>query len=58
MDMMERFQPDIYEAMSDSDCDATSSNKRIRKSADRSLTFLTHCLKRHEKSKVHFSFFV
>lgn len=50
--MIEAFQPDMYQALCDSDTDITSSKKRIHKSIDRSVTFFEKCLKRHEKSEV------
>ncbi|XP_075230202.1 queuine tRNA-ribosyltransferase accessory subunit 2 isoform X2 [Lycorma delicatula] len=52
MDMVEVFKPDIYEVMSDSDTDASSSAKRVRKSVDNSSDFLKCCLNRHKDSKV------
>ncbi|XP_021922136.1 queuine tRNA-ribosyltransferase accessory subunit 2 isoform X2 [Zootermopsis nevadensis] len=52
MDMIEAFQPDMYQALCDGDTDLKSSKKRIHKSIDKSLMFFEKCLERHEKSEV------
>ncbi|XP_021922137.1 queuine tRNA-ribosyltransferase accessory subunit 2 isoform X3 [Zootermopsis nevadensis] len=53
MDMIEAFQPDMYQALCDGDTDLKSSKKRIHKSIDKSLMFFEKCLERHEKSEKH-----
>jgi queuine/archaeosine tRNA-ribosyltransferase len=52
MDIIEAFQPDMYQVLCDGDTNTTSSKRRVQKSIDRSITFFERCLKRHEKSEV------
>ncbi|PNF39844.1 Queuine tRNA-ribosyltransferase accessory subunit 2 [Cryptotermes secundus] len=52
MDMIEAFQPDMYQSLCDGDTNPTSSKKRVQKSINRSIAFLEKCLERHEKSEV------
>lgn len=50
--IMEAYKPVIYQALCDSDTDNNSSNKRIKKSVDRTLDFLDSCLQKKEESDV------
>jgi len=52
MDIIEAFQPDMYQVLCDGDTDSMSSKRRVQKSIDRSFTFFERCIKRHEKSEV------
>jgi queuine/archaeosine tRNA-ribosyltransferase len=52
MDIIEAFQPDMYQVLCDGDTNTTSSKRRVQKSVDRSITFFERCIKRHEKSEV------
>jgi hypothetical protein len=52
MDVIEAFQPDMYQALCDGDTNLTSSKKRIQKSVGKSVIFLEKCLERHKKSEV------
>lgn len=52
MDIIEAFQPDIYQVLCDGDTNTTSSKRRVQKSIDRSIIFFERCIKRHEKSEV------
>jgi len=52
MDIIETFQPDMYQVLCDGDTNSTSSKKRVQKSIDRSFTFFERCIQRHEKSEV------
>lgn len=52
MDIIEAFQPDMYQVLCDGDTNATSSKRRVQKSINRSFTFFERCIKRHEKSEV------
>ncbi|XP_014673970.1 PREDICTED: queuine tRNA-ribosyltransferase subunit QTRTD1-like [Priapulus caudatus] len=49
--IVEAFQPDWFQALCDSDTGKESSLKRIRKSVDRTISFLDSCLKMQEASK-------
>ncbi|XP_049812703.1 queuine tRNA-ribosyltransferase accessory subunit 2 [Schistocerca nitens] len=51
MDLIEAFQPDMYQALCDGDTDIHSSKKRTRKCVDRTSEFLKHCVRRHKASK-------
>lgn len=51
MDIMEAFQPDMYQALCDGDTDINSSKKRVQKCVERTSEFLKHCVERHKKSK-------
>ncbi|XP_069700890.1 queuine tRNA-ribosyltransferase accessory subunit 2 [Periplaneta americana] len=52
MDMIEAFQPDMYQVLCDGDTNLTSSNKRVQKSMERSIAMFDKCIARHEKSEV------
>jgi queuine/archaeosine tRNA-ribosyltransferase len=56
MDMIEAFQPDMYQSLCDGETNPTSSKKRVQKSISRSISFLEKCLERHEKSEVKLLF--
>lgn len=50
---MEAMFPDWYQALSDSDTDVNSSNKRILKSVDRTLAFLDKIVEKQQSSEVN-----
>lgn len=50
MNMVEKFQPDMYVLLSDSDTNIASLNKRITKAVENTVTFSEECLERHKKS--------
>ena len=52
MTIQEALQPDCYQALCDSDTDKETSDKRLRKSVDRTLELLDACLEKHSKSEV------
>jgi len=52
MDIIETFQPDMYQVLCDGDTNSTSSKKRVQKSIGRSFRFFERCIQRHEKSEV------
>ncbi|XP_039287513.1 queuine tRNA-ribosyltransferase accessory subunit 2 [Nilaparvata lugens] len=52
MEMMEVFQPDIYEALSDSYNDSNSSNRRLCKSTANSINYFDECMSIHGKSEI------
>jgi len=52
MSLVEALKPDIYECLCDGDVDQSDKIKRVKKSVDRSLTFLEECLNIHKNSKV------
>nr|CAD7411866.1 unnamed protein product [Timema cristinae] len=52
MDVIESFQPDMYQALCDGDTNLNSSKKRVSKALDRSSKMFWRCLERHEKSEV------
>ncbi|XP_006884335.1 PREDICTED: queuine tRNA-ribosyltransferase subunit QTRTD1 isoform X1 [Elephantulus edwardii] len=54
MEVQEALQPDWFQCLSDGEASyaEASSTKRARKSVDRSLLFLDHCLQLQEKSEV------
>jgi queuine/archaeosine tRNA-ribosyltransferase len=52
MDIMETFQPDIYQALCDGDTNKDSTKKRVQKSLDITHDFFRTCLERHKESKV------
>lgn len=52
MDIMETFQPDIYQAICDGDTNKDSTKKRVQKSIDITYDFFRTCLERHKLSKV------
>ncbi|XP_061188187.1 queuine tRNA-ribosyltransferase accessory subunit 2-like [Saccostrea echinata] len=47
----EAFHPAFYQALSDSDTDKKSGNKRAKKAVDRTLNFLDTILELHKKSE-------
>lgn len=51
MDLVDSFRPDILHPMCDGDTNASSSNKRMTKSAERSMSFFQSCLERYRKSE-------
>lgn len=51
MRSMEAMFPDWYQALSDSDTDVNSSNKRILKSVDRTLAFLDKIVEKQQSSE-------
>ncbi|XP_041368752.1 queuine tRNA-ribosyltransferase accessory subunit 2-like [Gigantopelta aegis] len=51
MTVQEALQPDWYQALSDSDTNKESSQKRLGKSVNRTLTFLDQILEQHSKSQ-------
>lgn len=50
MDIIETFQPDFYQALSNGDTNSTSSKKKIQKVMDSSDKLLVKCLERHQSS--------
>ena len=52
MKIQKSFKPDFYQTLCDSDTDLNSSNKRLKKSVDRTIEFLDKCLEEHKKSEV------
>lgn len=54
MAIQQALQPDWFQCLSDGEvsCSEATSIKRARKSVDRSLLFLDHCLKLQEESQV------
>lgn len=52
MDIIETFQPDMYQVLCDGDTNSTSSKKRVQKSIGRSFRFFERCIQRHEKSEI------
>nr|CAD7259499.1 unnamed protein product [Timema shepardi]CAD7569495.1 unnamed protein product [Timema californicum] len=52
MDVIESFQPDMYQALCDGDTNLNSSKKRVSKALDRSHKMFWRCLERHENSEV------
>ncbi|RZF48119.1 hypothetical protein LSTR_LSTR002185 [Laodelphax striatellus] len=52
MEIMEAFQPDMYEALSDGYNDSNSSNRRLCKSSANSMSYFDECMRIHEKSKI------
>ncbi|XP_044732033.1 queuine tRNA-ribosyltransferase accessory subunit 2 [Chrysoperla carnea] len=52
MDMIEKFKPDMYYALSDGDTNVSSPKKRTQKSVDRTLQFFEKCSQRHIKSDI------
>eukprot|EP00058_Branchiostoma_floridae_P008202 XP_002593690.1 hypothetical protein BRAFLDRAFT_107671 [Branchiostoma floridae] len=52
MAIQKAFRPDWYQCLCDGDtASADTSNKRVRKSVDRTLNFLDQCLEIHQKSQ-------
>lgn len=49
--LVEVFKPDIYHSLPDSDTNAESAKKRLRKSLDRNVDFFEKCLEIHKKSE-------
>lgn len=47
--VLEVFQPDIAECLCDTVLASKQTEKRIRKSVDRTLMFLDHCIEEMEK---------
>lgn len=52
MDLMEIFQPDIFQGLHDGNTDEKSSKKRTAKSVDRTIEFMEYCYQRYEQSKI------
>ncbi|XP_055386072.1 queuine tRNA-ribosyltransferase accessory subunit 2 [Condylostylus longicornis] len=52
MKLMVSMQPDIYEALCDSDTNISSTNKRIFKSLNRSQKFVKECIEIHKNSNL------
>lgn len=50
--LVEFFKPDIYHSLPDSDTNAESAKKRLRKSLNRNVDFFNKCLELHKKSEV------
>lgn len=50
MDLMETFQPDLFQGLNDANTDQNSSKKRIAKSLQRTITFTEYCYERYMKS--------
>ena len=50
--IQEAFQADIYQSLCDSDTPPNSSKKRIRKSVERSLSFLEKIMENRSKNEV------
>nr|KAF6380040.1 queuine tRNA-ribosyltransferase accessory subunit 2 [Myotis myotis] len=57
MAIQQALQPDWFQCLSDGEasCAEASSIKRVRKSVDRSLLFLDHCLRLQEESEDYLS---
>lgn len=51
MDLVETFRPDIFHALCDGETNATSSNRRLTKSVERTKAFLHSCLERYRQSE-------
>ena len=56
MDMIESFHPDWFQALCDSDTDHSSSKKRIKKSVDRTISYLDKCIERVDSSEVRYKY--
>lgn len=50
MEIMEAFQPDMYEALSNSDTNIKSTRKKVKKVQESSLYLLEECLEKHSNS--------
>ena len=57
MDIIEAFQPDIYQMLCDGDTNLQSSKKRIQKSVERTSSMFEKCLQRHQNSEVRMHFY-
>ncbi|KAH1003635.1 hypothetical protein HUJ04_003520 [Dendroctonus ponderosae] len=51
MDMVEKLRPDMYIILSDGDTNMTSSNKRVSKAVENTVSFNQRCIERHKKSE-------
>ena len=51
---VESLCPNVYESLCDSASSINNMQKRVRKSVDRTLSFLDEMLKLRNSSKVHF----
>ncbi|KAF6200684.1 hypothetical protein GE061_005128 [Apolygus lucorum] len=52
MDMVEAFQPDMYEALSNGDTNEETTKKKIGKVIDSTRDFYEDCLQRHSTSSI------
>ncbi|XP_023014371.2 queuine tRNA-ribosyltransferase accessory subunit 2 [Leptinotarsa decemlineata] len=58
MNIVESFKPDMYYLLSDGDTNMTSSQKRVSKAVENTITFSKQCLERHRKSDILKDMFV
>lgn len=52
VELVESFQPDIYQGLNDADTHFESAKKRIQKSVDRTEIFMKFCYEQHAQSEI------